>query len=75
MTFEDFRARLNSGPTVEELKVGFEKHIADIVNQTVDKRDDLNEIKEAIKKLNDDVKQIWETLKTISEKLEKTKQT
>ena len=62
MTIEEFRARMNSGPSAEELKILFEKRIADIANNTVDKRDDLKEIKSRLDEIETELKKIQSIL-------------
>ncbi len=66
MTIEEFRTRLDSGPTAEELKTGFEKHMADIVNKTVEEREDFKKMKQKIVDLENTVEKLQSTINALA---------
>ena len=51
MTIDEFRKRINTGPSVEELRTGFEDRITEIANRAVDERSDIRELKNKIEHL------------------------
>ena len=66
MTIEEFRKRMNSGPTPEELKAGFEQRIVDIVNKTVGEREDFKKMKQKINDLEAVVEKLQSTINTLT---------
>ena len=67
MTIEEFRAKINSGPNAEELKVGFEKRIAEIANKTIDERDDLKKMEKRISDLEEIVEKLRSAIETTTD--------
>ena len=73
MTIEEFRQRINSGPTAEELREGFEQRIIDIINKTIDEREDFKNLKTQIAELEKKIENFDVAIVQLEEKISNEK--